>query len=147
MHALAGQRVEVGGQRRDQGLALAGAHLGDAALVQHHAADQLHVEMTLAQGPLGGLAYDREGLDQKVVEGLTGGQTLPELVRSSPAGPDRRERPVAGSSALIESTVLRMDLTSRSFDEPNNRRARTPSMRGRSFQGWPAGGLLLRAVR
>jgi hypothetical protein len=36
-------------QRGDQGLALAGAHLGDLALVQHHAADQLHVEVAHAE--------------------------------------------------------------------------------------------------
>ena len=42
--ALAGQGVEVDGQGRDQRLAFAGAHLGDAAIVQHHAADQLDVE-------------------------------------------------------------------------------------------------------
>ena len=80
MHALAVQGVEVGGQGRHQRLALAGLHLGDAALVQHHAADQLHVEMALAQRALGGLAHHGERLDQQVVQGLAGGQALPELV-------------------------------------------------------------------
>ncbi len=32
------------GQRRDEGLAFAGRHLGDLAFVQHQAADELHVE-------------------------------------------------------------------------------------------------------
>ena len=64
VHALAGQRVEVGGQGRDQGLALAGAHLADLALVQHHAADQLHVEVAHTEHPAAGLAADGEGLDQ-----------------------------------------------------------------------------------
>ena len=45
VHALAGQRVEHDGERAGEGLALAGAHLGDLAVVQHHAADQLHVEV------------------------------------------------------------------------------------------------------
>jgi hypothetical protein len=45
VHALAGQRVEVDRQRRHQRLALAGAHLGDLAVVQHHAADELDVEV------------------------------------------------------------------------------------------------------
>jgi hypothetical protein len=50
MHALAGERVEIDRQRRDQRLAFAGLHLGDRCLqVQHHAADQLHVEMPLAE--------------------------------------------------------------------------------------------------
>ena len=43
-------------ERAGQRLALAGAHLGDGAAVQHHAADQLDVEMALAEGALGGLA-------------------------------------------------------------------------------------------
>ena len=45
VHALAGQRVEVRRQRRDERLAFAGAHFGDLAVVQRHAADQLHVEV------------------------------------------------------------------------------------------------------
>ena len=47
--ALAGERVEIDRQRGDQRLAFAGPHLGDGALVQHHAADQLDVEMALAE--------------------------------------------------------------------------------------------------
>ncbi len=49
VHALPAQRVEVGRQRRDQGLALAGLHLGDVAQVQRGPAHQLHVEVPLAQ--------------------------------------------------------------------------------------------------
>ena len=48
MDAAAGERVEIDRQRRHQRLALAGLHLGDPALVQDHAADQLHVEMALS---------------------------------------------------------------------------------------------------
>ena len=66
--ALAGERVEVDGQRGDQRLAFAGLHLGDLALVQHHAADQLHVEVALAERALGGFAHGREGGNEKVVE-------------------------------------------------------------------------------
>ncbi len=44
MHASAADRIEIGRQRCDQGLALTGAHLGDVAIVQHHAADQLNIE-------------------------------------------------------------------------------------------------------
>lgn len=62
VHALAFQRVEVHGQGRDQGLALAGAHLGDLAQVQHHAADQLHVVVAQAQHAARGLAAHGEGL-------------------------------------------------------------------------------------
>ncbi len=43
MHAFLGQRVEEHRERRDKGLALARGHLGDFALVEHHAAEELHV--------------------------------------------------------------------------------------------------------
>ena len=68
--ALAGQRVEHDGQRGGQRLALAGLHLGDVAAVQDHPADQLHVEVAHAHGPLADLADDGEGLGQQVVERL-----------------------------------------------------------------------------
>ena len=54
--ALAAEPVEVGRQRRDERLALAGLHLGDPAEVQGGAAHQLDVEVALADDPLGGLA-------------------------------------------------------------------------------------------
>ena len=50
VHAAAGHRVEDRGKRRDEGLALAGAHLGDAALVQDGAADELDVEVAHLRG-------------------------------------------------------------------------------------------------
>ena len=80
VHALAGERVEVDRQRRDQGLAFAGPHLGDGALVQHHAADELHVEMALAERALRRLAHGGEGRDQDVVEALAGRELRLELV-------------------------------------------------------------------
>ena len=64
VHAAAGERVQIDRQGGDQRLALAGLHLGDLAVVQHHAADQLHVEMPLAQRPPGGFAHDGEGFRQ-----------------------------------------------------------------------------------
>ena len=61
VHAAAGERVEIDRQRGDQRLAFAGLHLGDLAFVQDHAADQLHVEMALAERALGGFAHGGEG--------------------------------------------------------------------------------------
>ena len=72
VHALAGEGVEVGGQHGDEGLALAGLHLGDAALVEHDAADELHAEGLHAQHAPCRLAHDGEGLGQELVEVLTG---------------------------------------------------------------------------
>ncbi len=37
--------------------------------MQHSAADELDVEMTLAQRPLGGFAHDREDFGQRVIQG------------------------------------------------------------------------------
>ena len=78
VHALAGERVEVDGKRGDERLALARPHLGDAAVVQHHAADQLHVEVALAQGAFRRLAHGREGFHQNVVERLAGSELVAE---------------------------------------------------------------------
>ena len=104
MHAFAGQRVEIDGQGGDQRLAFAGLHFGDVAVVQHHAADQLHVEMALAEGALGGLAHHREGFRQEVVQRLALGQPLLEgrghgRSSSSDMASNR------GSSALILATA------------------------------------------
>ncbi len=78
--AAAGERVQVRRQGRDERLALAGRHLGDRALVEHHAADQLHVEVPHAHGAPRRLATDRERLGQDVVERLAALDALLELV-------------------------------------------------------------------
>ena len=80
MHALAGQGVEIGEQGGDQGLAFAGAHLGDLAVVEHHAADELDIEVAHVQHPLARLARHGEGLRQQIVQLGPVGQALPELV-------------------------------------------------------------------
>ena len=79
VHALAVERVEVRGQRRDQRLAFAGLHLGDLAAVQHHAADELHVEVPHVQHAAAGLADDGKGLGQQVVERLAVGEPRAEF--------------------------------------------------------------------
>ncbi len=68
--AAPGKTVQVDGQRGRQRLALAGTHLCDLAVVQDHAADQLHVEVAHAQRPLRRLAADGECLRQQVLESL-----------------------------------------------------------------------------
>ena len=81
VHALAGQGVQVGGQRGHQRLALAGTHFGDLAFVQHHAADQLHVEMAHAEHALRTLAHHGESLGQQLVQRLALVQPRPEFGR------------------------------------------------------------------
>ena len=68
VHALAGERVEVDGERRDERLALASLHLRDLAVVQDHAADELHVEVALPQRSFGRLADGRERRHEEIVE-------------------------------------------------------------------------------
>ncbi len=68
--AAPGERVEDGGEGRQEGLAFAGPHLGDLALVQDHAADELDVVQAHPERPLHGLAAHREDFGQGVVEGL-----------------------------------------------------------------------------
>ena len=78
--ALAGERVQVNGEGGDQGLAFAGLHLGDGAFMEDHAADQLDVEVALAEGALAGLADGRERRHEQVVDRLAGGELGAELV-------------------------------------------------------------------
>ncbi|NYH14005.1 hypothetical protein GGD41_001233 [Paraburkholderia bryophila] len=79
--AAARQRIQVNRQRRDESLALTGAHFADLAVVQDHAADQLHVEVAHFQHPLAGLAADRERLRQELVERLAARDALAEFTR------------------------------------------------------------------
>ena len=54
--ALAHERVEIQRRGGDQCLAFAGLHLGDLALVKHHAADELDVVVAHAVDAATGLA-------------------------------------------------------------------------------------------
>ena len=80
VHAVAGERVEVGRQRRDQRLALTGLHLGDVAEVHRGAAHELHLVVELAQRAARRLAHDGERLGQQVVERLAVAVALLERV-------------------------------------------------------------------
>jgi len=77
--AAPGQRVEIGGERRHQRLAFARRHLGDLALVQHHAADELDVEVTHAERAPGRLPADGERRGEDVVDVGAVLETLAEL--------------------------------------------------------------------
>ena len=84
VHAARGQGVEIDRERGDQRLAFAGLHFGNLAFVQDHAADQLHVEMALAEGALGRFAHGGEGRHQDVVERGAVGDLLLEIVGARP---------------------------------------------------------------
>ena len=75
--ALLVQGVEVHGQGRHQGLAFTRLHLGDPPEVQAGTAHELDVVVTLADGPLGRLAYHGKRLGQELVEVLAVGDAAP----------------------------------------------------------------------
>ena len=79
-----GQPGEAHRQGGGEGLALAGAHLRHRSPVQGSPANELHVEVALAQHPHRGLAHHREGLKQQVVGGLAPLQPAAELAGSGP---------------------------------------------------------------
>ena len=81
VHAAPGQRIQVDRQRRDQRLAFTRAHFADLAVMQHHPADQLDVEVAHFQDALARFAADREGLRQELVERLAAGDALAEFTR------------------------------------------------------------------
>ncbi len=81
--ALAGQRVQVQGQAGDQRLALTGLHLGDLALVEDEASDQLDVEVPEADRAPACLATQGERLDEELVRVLAVAGALAKLVRPS----------------------------------------------------------------
>lgn len=106
MHALAGQRVEVGRQHTGERLALTGLHLGDVAEVQGRTAHHLDVEVALAEHPPGGLAGDGERLGQQVVEVFTLGDALAELVGFGAKFGVRQLLDVVGQGIDIVSHLL-----------------------------------------
>ena len=77
--ALSCERVQVNRARSNQRLALAGAHLGDGALVQHQPAHELDIEVALLKRPLGGFAYSSESGRDEVVERLASLELGPEF--------------------------------------------------------------------
>ena len=72
-NAFAGEGIEVNGEGGDERFAFARLHLGHAARVQHHAADELHVEVPHAQRAPRGLAARGERLGKDRVERLVVG--------------------------------------------------------------------------
>ena len=81
MHALARERVQIHGQRGRERFALARAHFGNLALVQGHAADQLHVKVAHLHHALGGFAHHGESFRQKLIQRFALAQPLFELLR------------------------------------------------------------------
>ena len=81
MHPFALEGIEIGRQRGDECFALAGNHFSDGSRMEHHPADQLHVIVPHPEIALSRLAADGEGLDQQVIERLSGSEPAPEFGR------------------------------------------------------------------
>ena len=80
VHAVPGDRVQVGGEHRGERLALTGLHLRDVAQVQRRAAHELHREVALADRAHRGLAGHGERLRQQLVQALAVGVPGAELI-------------------------------------------------------------------
>ena len=81
MHALAGQRIEIDRQRRHERFALACTHLGNLALMQRHAAHELHVKVTHFQHATARLANHSKRLGQQCVKRFALADALLEFRR------------------------------------------------------------------
>ena len=81
VHAVSVESVQVSRKRRYQCLTFTCLHLGDASLMKHDSADELHSEMLHAQrSPCGFPAYG-ECLGKYVVERLALSKPALELIR------------------------------------------------------------------
>ena len=76
--ALSFERVQVGGQGRDERFTFARHHFRDLSFVERHAADHLNVVMTQPDRAPARFAADRKRLFQQVVERFAGGETFTE---------------------------------------------------------------------
>ena len=157
VHALARQGVEVGRERRDEGLALTGLHLGDVAEVQGGPTHDLHVEVSLAEGALARLADGGERLRQEHVEGLALVEALAEtlglvaqllvgeLLEVGLEGIDLlgdalqllQGPALAGTKQLLDDGHLVISLPTQRVDPPGGR-APSPAMGHGTRLGYPS---------
>ena len=108
--AAARQPVEHGRERGDQGLPLAGRHLGDLALVQDHAPHELHVEVAHGQPPPTRFPHQGEGLDEERLDLGAVLELAAELVRP---------RPKIGVRAGAEFGLQRVDARDARAETPD----------------------------
>ena len=62
MNTLPLDRIQVGRQCGDQGLALPRPHLGNPTFVEGHTTDHLHIEVPQAEPPFTYFSTDRKGI-------------------------------------------------------------------------------------
>ena len=84
MDAFSGQGVQVSGEKAGLGLAFTGAHLGDAALMQDDAADDLDGVVGGAQDPAGGLPAGGKSPGQDCIQRFSVGEHSLQVFRLTP---------------------------------------------------------------
>src|SRR5205807_4590188 len=79
VHALAIEGIQINRKGGDERFSFTGPHLGDGAVVEHDAADQLDVEMAHVEEAAAGLTHYGEGLNQQVIGGCALSHALSEF--------------------------------------------------------------------
>ncbi len=79
VHAFTAQGVQVGRQGCGQGFTFTGTHLGDAAIVKHHAAQQLDIKVAHTEYALARFAHHGECFRDQALYGLAFFKTGAEL--------------------------------------------------------------------
>lgn len=80
MAPFAGECIQIERQRCHQRFSFTGLHFGDFTLVEHNAANELHIVVALTNGTPGCFAYHGEGFGKKIIERFAIGETLLELI-------------------------------------------------------------------
>ena len=81
VYAGTGQCIQVDRQRGDERLALTGAHFGYLALMEHHPAEHLNIEVAHPEHPLARLADNCECFRQQIIYRLAAREPFAELSR------------------------------------------------------------------
>ena len=81
MYTVARQGVQVHRQGGGQRFTFTSTHFSDFAVVQRHAADQLHIKVAHFHAALGAFAHYSKSLGQDGVQGLALGNAVFEFLR------------------------------------------------------------------
>ena len=71
MDTTARQSIQINRERRDKRFAFSRFHFCNAALMQHHAADQLNIEMALTQRTPCSFPHGRKGWHKQIIQCFT----------------------------------------------------------------------------
>ena len=76
MHALRRQSIEIDSKRCRKRLAFTGSHFSNFAVIEHHAADELHIKVPHAEHAAACLAHNSKGLWQQMLQILALGKSV-----------------------------------------------------------------------